>query len=118
MEINHSVPTDDDAIQRLETYLLENVTAHITLTDVCRYMKMSRTHLVTLFKRKKDTGTMEFYKNLKIEQAKALIREDSSNITEIAEILGYNSIHSFSRHFKNVTGLSPIEYSKTVKSRF
>jgi AraC-like DNA-binding protein len=66
---------------------------------------------------KKGTGIIEYFKYLKIERAKTLIREENHNITEIAEILDYNSIHSFSRHFKKATDISPSEYAKSIKSR-
>ena len=36
-------------------------------------------------------------------------------LREIAALLGYNSIHYFSRHFKKVTGMTPSEYASSVK---
>ena len=58
---------------------------------------------------------MEYFGNLKIQKAKEMIREGSHNFTEIAALLGYNSIHYFSRHFKKVTGMTPSEYASSVK---
>lgn len=109
--------TEEDIVKRLEAYLSENISSNLDLIDICAYMKMSRTHLASLLKRKKGTGVMEYYKNMKIERAKTLIREERYNVTEVAEILGYSSIHSFSRHFRTVTDMSPSEYAKSVKSR-
>ena len=37
--------------------------------------------------------------------------------TQIAEALGYESIHYFCRQFKKATGQSPTEYAKTIRSR-
>ncbi len=108
---------EEDVVQRLEKYLVENIVYNLSLEDICSYMNMSRTHLVTLFKKKKGTGVIEFFKDMKIEQAKTFLREGRHNITEIAELLRYNSIHSFSRHFSRVTGMSPIEYAKSIKAR-
>ena len=108
--------SEEDIIKRLEQYLVDNVTNNLTLNDICSFMKMSRTHLVTLFKKKKDIGVIEYFKDLKIEKAKIYIREESFNVTELSEMLGYNSIHSFSRHFKKVTNMSPSEYARSVKS--
>ena len=34
---------------------------------------------------------------------------------EIARMLGYTSIHYFSRHFKKVTKMTPSEYATSVK---
>ena len=61
-------------------------------------------------------SVMEYFKRLKIKEAKVLIRENNHNFTQIASILGYNSIHYFSRTFKNVTGMTLSEYANSVKS--
>ncbi|HHW00172.1 MAG TPA: helix-turn-helix domain-containing protein [Clostridiaceae bacterium] len=60
---------------------------------------------------------MEFYRNLIIEKAKKMIREGYHNFTEISDILGYTSIHYFSRAFKKATGMTPSEYAISVKMK-
>ena len=42
---------------------------------------------------------------------------EMQQITEIAEKLGFSSVHYFSRLFKKSTGVSPSDYSRTVKSK-
>ena len=109
--------SDTDLLQRIINFLNENVTKNITFDDVCRFSNLSRTSLKVLFKDKKGTGVIEYFKKLKIEEAKKMIREGQYNFTQISEILGYASIHYFSRHFKNVTGMTPSEYVISVKSK-
>lgn len=60
---------------------------------------------------------MEYFRKLKIDKAKTMIREEEYNITQIANILGYNSIHYFSKQFKGITDMSPTEYARSVKAR-
>ena len=45
-----------------------------------------------------------------------MIREKQYNFTEIAQRLGYSSVHYFSRHFKQVAGMTPSEYAASVKA--
>ena len=61
-------------------------------------------------------GPIEYFISTKIDLAKKLLREDNMNITEIAEFLGYSGIHYFSRQFKKTTGMSPRQYSISIKS--
>ena len=68
-----------------------------------------------IFREKTGGGAMEYFGTLKIDAAKRMIREGTHNFTEIAALLGYNSIHYFSRHFKKVTGMTPSEYASSVK---
>ena len=56
---------------------------------------------------------MDYYTHLKIERAKILIKEGELSISDIAELLGYASIHYFSRVFKLKVGMSPTEYKKS-----
>ncbi|HJB28450.1 MAG TPA: AraC family transcriptional regulator, partial [Candidatus Blautia faecavium] len=38
------------------------------------------------------------------------------NFTQISEYLGYSSIHYFSRQFKKISGMTPSEYSSSIKA--
>ena len=37
-------------------------------------------------------------------------------MTQISDMLGYSSVHYFSRQFKRIAGMSPVEYSRSVKA--
>ena len=50
----------------------------------------------------------------KIKEAKKLIRENNYSVGQISEMLGYSSIHNFSRAFKKAVGMSPSAYGKTI----
>ena len=107
--------SDADLVLRIVSFLKENVHTYLTFDDVCRFSNLSRTNLKVLFKEKTGLGVMEYFKNLKIDEAKIMIREGEYNFTEIAHHLGYSSIHYFSRHFKKATGMTPSEYAYSVK---
>lgn len=109
--------SEEDIFKRITQFMSDNITANITLEQLCHFSNLGKTQLKALFKSKIGNSVIEYFKLLKIEQAKIIIREGKNNYTEISEILGYSSIHSFSRHFKNVTGMSPSEYARTVKAR-
>jgi AraC-type DNA-binding domain-containing proteins len=109
--------TEEDVIKRIINYMQDNLSENLTIDAICRFSSMGRTHLKNIFKEKTGMSVVEYFKSQKIDYAKKLIREGEYNITEISENLGYSTIHSFSRHFKNVSGMSPSEYAKTIKAR-
>ena len=43
-----------------------------------------------------------------------MIRDNQLNFTQIADRLGYNSIHYFSRQFKQITTMTPSEYALSL----
>lgn len=59
---------------------------------------------------------MEYYNELKINEAKKLLREGSYSVSRIAEMLGYTTIHNFSGALKKAAGLSPTAYIKSIIS--
>ena len=46
---------------------------------------------------------MEYYRKIKIREAKKLINSGVS-VTRVSDMLGYSSVHNFSRAFKKYTG--------------
>ncbi len=107
--------SDEDMMNRLAGYLQEHVYDHLTFENVCRYSRLSKTNLKVLFKERTGMGVMEYFKKLKVEESKKMIREGEYNFTGIAHKLGYTSIHYFSRHFKKVTDMTPSQYAHSVK---
>lgn len=109
--------SDSEIVNNIINYLEDNLYSNITFTDVCKFTHQSGTNLKGLFKSAMSIGIMEYYRNLKIEEVKRIIREKSLNFTEVAEKLGYTSVHYFSRHFKQSTGMTPTEYAASVKAK-
>lgn len=109
--------SDKDLMIRIISYLKDNIYNSLNFDDVCKFSNLSGTNLKVLFKGKTGVGVMEYFKNLKIDESKVLIREGEFNFTEIAQKLGYSSIHYFSRHFKKVTGMTPSQYAYSVKMK-
>ena len=107
--------TQQEFIDRVSKYLEDNIAKRLPLSDICRDNLVGRSYLQKIFREKTGGGAMEYFGTLKIDAAKRMIREGTHNFTEIAVLLGYNSIHYFSRHFKKVTGMTPSEYASSVK---
>ncbi|MBR3847992.1 MAG: helix-turn-helix transcriptional regulator [Oscillospiraceae bacterium] len=96
--------------------LTERIYATATLDEVCAGVMFSKSYLKKLFKNATGYSIMDYYTHLKIERAKILIKSGEMSVSEIAELLGYSSIHYFSRVFKKKTGLSPTEYKSALTS--
>jgi len=102
-------------VDSVEMYLLDNVYESITLQDICNKFNISKSYICQLFKEETDKSIIDYFINLKIIEAKKLIRIGDLNFTQISEKLCYTSIHNFTRSFKNKTGISPSNYEKSVK---
>ena len=109
--------SDHDLVQRIIGYMQENACGTLTFSQVCRFSAQSATNLKTIFKSVTGMGVMEYYRRLKIDAAKTLLREGGGNITQIADKLGYTSVNYFSRYFKQATGMTPSEYTQSIQAK-
>lgn len=107
---------DNEMTERVIRYMEEHLCENLSFATVCVFSAQSATNLKTVFKSVTGMGVMEYYRYLKIERAKQLLREGYGNITQIADRLGYTSVHYFSRHFKQATGMTPREYTQSVQA--
>lgn len=108
--------SNNDIVRKIIEYLETNIGESLKFVDVLHHSNLSSTHLKVIFKEKTGMSVMEYFRKLKIDRAKTMIREEEYNITQIANILGYNSIHYFSKQFKAITDMSPTEYARSVKA--
>ncbi|MGO4538812.1 AraC family transcriptional regulator [Paenibacillus sp. 2TAB19] len=109
--------TEEQMAERMIAFMREHLQEPLKLEQLCKEMHLGKSRLKEIFHSRTGTGPIEYFKQLKIEEAKSLIREQHYNYTEIAAILGYSSIHYFSRDFKKSTGMSPSDYARTAKAR-
>ncbi len=116
------IPTDmyarqiakNSTIELIESYLKQHIYHKLNLPDICSHFSIGKSHLSQMFKECTGKSIMQYFSDLKITEAKKLLRDNSLSVSEIAEALGYLSIHSFSRAFKQLTGFSPTGYKESV----
>ncbi len=118
VKLSSSIKTrsDNDLVNRIIAYMEDHLSDNLSFSVICRYSAQSATNLKRIFKTVTGRGVMEYYRMLKIDQAKILLRESDGNITQIADRLGYTSVQYFSRHFKQATGMTPREYTLSVQA--
>ena len=71
-------------------------------------------YLSRLFKQKTGQNLSDFISGLKMEQAMLFLRDNSLKISDVANRLGFESQHYFSRFFKKNTGRTPQEYREQL----
>ncbi len=104
-----------DRLDRIIQFMEAHVCEQMKLSDICNEFSISRSALQALFHDAKGCGVIDFFNTLKIQHAREIIREGTMNFTEIAYYLSYSSLPYFSKQFKAATGMSPSEYSSSVK---
>ena len=105
---------ESSLVDSIENFIETLMAETPSLPLLCEHFSISRTYLCRIFKESTGTSPVDYWIALKIKEAKKLIRQGNQNMTQISELLGYSSIHHFTRMFKRVTGLSPTGYKNSV----
>ena len=74
---------------------------------------MSKTCFCALFKSITGVSFNRFLNTCRIQKATKMIR-DGEKITTVSMLCGYEQFSTFYRNFKEIMGLSPSQYQRTV----
>lgn len=104
----------DELLEKILAYIDETIYEPITIAEICQKFSMSRSSLQILFKENLNQPPKKYINELKLEKSRQMICENKYTISEIALMLGFNSIHYFSRSFTQKYHMAPSEYSKSL----
>ena len=105
---------ENTLLNEILVFIHNNIFTAFTVEDLCQKFSISRSSLQSLFRTNIHITPKHYISNLKLNQAKLLIQEHKYTISEISDMLGFTSIHYFSRKFKLQYGLSPTDYAKSI----
>ena len=111
-----TINNSDATLNILVNFMLDHISESMTIEQLMKCSGLNRMGVNRLFQSGFGTSPMQYFIYLKTNLAKKYLREDNYNISQIAELLGYSSIHYFSLQFKKSTGMSPSQYSASIKA--
>lgn len=117
---NHHTPTlmqqkfENELVNEIISYINEHIYEPLTIEDITQRFSLSRSSLQTLFKNNIGCAPKQYILDLKLTKSKYLIKESTHTISEIAAMLGFTSIHYFSRRFKQSFHMTPRDYAKSI----
>lgn len=100
----------------VKKYLEESYRQEVTLEDLTRKFHFSGSYITRLFRGQYGTPPVKYLLSLRIRKAKELISSTPDiSFGTVAELVGYEDQHYFSRLFRISTGMSPSEYKDSLK---
>ena len=95
--------------------LKNNLYGRLTVGDVAGQLGKSESAVKQSFAVFRKDGIIHYYNELKIREAKKLIRQGQYNISQISDLLGFDSPQYFSRCFKKFVRMTPREYQQSIR---
>ena len=109
------VSGENTIIRNAQQFVQEHVEEKLTVPVVAEGIGVSASYLTALFHKHLQLSPGEYIRRIKLGRSKQLIREGQMNFTQISESLQYSTVHHFSRQFKQMFGMTPTEYAKSVR---
>ncbi len=119
-EINRSMKQLLEERQQLSTrpireamqYIRTNYNKSLSLDEVSRIAGFNPTYFSTLFKKETGKNFQEYILELRMNQAKELLKETDHPVASICEEVGYTDVRHFTKTFKKYAGINPNQYRK------
>jgi YesN/AraC family two-component response regulator len=84
----------------------------LSVSVISDYFNVHISYLSTTFKKQIGMGLSEYIQSIRINKSKELLKGSNKKIESIANDVGYFSLKTFVRVFKNNEGITPAEYRK------
>ncbi|KRE98429.1 hypothetical protein ASG89_05325 [Paenibacillus sp. Soil766] len=104
-------------IETIKAYIQEDLNG-VTRERIAAYVHLNAAYLSRIFKKETGQSMMDYIIAEKMKQAKVLLIESRTRISDICEQLGYENFSHFSKMFKRVAGMTPQEYRKSYQSLY
>lgn len=102
-------------VTKVSNYIQKHLSEAIKVEDIANELYIGRSRLSTNFKNETGINISDYITQIKIDEAKRLLRYSNQSFSQISLYLGFSSQSHFSKVFKDKTELTPFEYRQLHK---
>lgn len=103
---------DTERMNVIYDYVLQNYRKTVSLKEVAKRVNMSTSAFCRYFKLRTKKNFLLFVTEMRISHSCKLLLEGDVTIALISVKSGFNNVSNFNRHFKLITGTSPLKYKQ------
>jgi AraC-like DNA-binding protein len=105
------------AIAKARKFIHANLDQPMPLGAVARQAGLSESHFCRLFKEATGLTLTDYVNRCRIEWAKRELLRPEARVSEIAFLVGYQSLSQFNRSFARIVGDAPTAYRRNKLDR-
>lgn len=107
----------DEQIIKIQEWLQKNFALPISLKDLAERFDISVRSFNRRFRSAADKTPLQYLQEIRLEQAKALLKHSNLTVAEIAFAVGYQDTSYFAALFKRINAVTPNEYRHLVRTK-
>lgn len=112
MKISKPSVGDSGALRSIVSFCAKNFTENLSLSLLEEKLHLNKYYISHLFSEKLGLRFNDYVNSLRISEACRYLLNSDYSITEISEIVGFNTLRTFNRAFIKQIGVSPSDYRK------
>lgn len=86
----------------------------LDITALAKIALVSEAHFIRIFKATFGETPHRYLQRRRVERSMFLLRETERSVTDVCMDVGFNSLGTFSRTFREIVGTSPAEYRRSA----
>ena len=103
-------------VRKIKSFIYQNAHKKITVDDISKHVFLSKIYCENIFKRTTGQTLVTFINNEKVRLAKEYLMTPETPLVKVSEQLGFTDYNYFSRLFKKVVGISPLQFREKQKN--
>lgn len=115
LKLKPLLKSDNSALHGILEFCSHNYTDKLTLDTVAREVHLNKYYVSHLLSAKINLTFTDYINNLRVSAACELLRETDKKISDISEDVGFGTIRSFNRAFRQLMNTTPERYREFMK---
>jgi YesN/AraC family two-component response regulator len=107
----------NEVIQASVNFINNNYERDISLKDISKYVFLSHSYFAKAFKEITGVSPINYLIKARVERAKELLAGTNEKAGDIAISVGFSNQQRFNEIFKKYTGMTPLQYRKSLQSK-
>ena len=103
------------AMSDIKNYIDLHYAEDLNLTVLSRNFYIQPNTISKNFKKIFGKNVVNYINSVRIANAVRILEESHISITELAGAVGYSSMNTFLRQFRDIMGISPLQYKKQME---
>lgn len=112
MDITGIAVGDSGALRSIVAFCTRNFSENLSLSLLEEKLHLNKYYISHLFSGKLGLRFNDYVNSLRISEACRYLVATDRSVTEISELVGFNTLRTFNRSFIKQMGMSPSEYRK------
>lgn len=107
---------EDEVARRAIEFIQIHYAADLSLRDISQALSCSDRHVRFRFEESLGIPPMRYLVQFRVEKARELIERFDYSLKEVAELVGFKSIHHFTRVFHKTSGETPAAWRRKYRA--